>query len=74
MKFVAAIGERWRALWHSANALALAMDADPLEEIYSRVRRLEAQVFGAIPADRAAPNPRPDGSDHQPTNPKEINA
>jgi hypothetical protein len=50
------------------------MDADPLEEIYSRVRRLEAQVFGAIPADRAAPNPRPDGSDHQPTNPKEINA
>jgi hypothetical protein len=50
------------------------MDADPLEDMYSRVRRLEAQVFGAVPADTAAPNPRPDGSDHPLTNPKEINA
>lgn len=71
MKIVAVIGERWVAFWRAANALALAMDADPLEDIYSRVRRLEAQAFGAIPAD-AAPNPGPDGSGHQLTNRKDI--
>jgi hypothetical protein len=73
MIIVAAIGERWNAFWRRANALALAMDADPLEDIYSRVRRLEAQAFGAIPADTAAPNPGPDGSGHQLTNRKDIN-
>jgi hypothetical protein len=35
------IGERWRGFWRMANNLALAMDADPLEDIHRRVRQLE---------------------------------
>ena len=73
MKIFAAISERWAPFWRRANAVALAMDADPLEDIYSRVRRLEAQVFGAVAADAAAPNPKPGALDHPLTNPK-INA
>jgi hypothetical protein len=56
MKIVAAIGERCIAFWRGANTLALAMDADLLAEIPSRVRRLEAEVFGPSPAATAGPS------------------
>jgi hypothetical protein len=69
MKIVAVIGERWNAFWRRANALALAMDADPLAEIHSRIRRLEAEVFGDSPAATAGPNAGPASS-----HPKEISA
>ena len=39
------IGEKWRGFWRTANDLALSMDADPLEDIHRRIRRLEAAVF-----------------------------
>jgi hypothetical protein len=36
------LGETWRGFWRKANNLALAMDADPLEDVHRRIRRLEA--------------------------------
>jgi hypothetical protein len=36
------IREKWMGFWRMANTWALAMDADPLEDIHRRVRRLEA--------------------------------
>lgn len=39
------IGEKWRGFWRTANNLALSMDADPLEDIHRRIKRLEAAVF-----------------------------
>jgi hypothetical protein len=39
------IGERWRGFWQTASNVALSMDADPLEDIHGRIRRLEAAVF-----------------------------
>jgi hypothetical protein len=50
MNIAAVIGAQWIAFWRGANALALAMDADPLSEIHNRIGRLEAEVFGASPA------------------------
>lgn len=35
-------GEKWRAFWRRANDLLLAMDADPLQDIYRRLQQLEA--------------------------------
>ena len=35
------LGNKWRNFWHRVNALFLAMDADPLEDIHRRLRRLE---------------------------------
>ena len=39
------IGEKWRGFWRMASNVALSMDADPLEDIHGRIRRLEAAVF-----------------------------
>src|SRR5258707_9637013 len=39
------IGEKWRGFWRMATNVALSMDADPLEDIHRRIRRLEAAVF-----------------------------
>jgi hypothetical protein len=39
------IGEKWRGFWRMASNVALTMDADPLEDIHGRIRRLEAAVF-----------------------------
>jgi hypothetical protein len=39
------IGETWRSFWRMANKFALAVDADPLEDIHRRIRRLEAAFF-----------------------------
>jgi hypothetical protein len=39
------IAEKWRGFWRTANDLALSMDADPLEDIHRRIKRLEAAVF-----------------------------
>ncbi len=39
------IGEKWRGFWRMASNVALSMDADPLEDIHRRIRRLEAAVF-----------------------------
>jgi hypothetical protein len=39
------IGETWRGFWRKANTLALSMDADPLEDIHRRIKRLEAAVL-----------------------------
>jgi hypothetical protein len=39
------IGEKWRGFWRMASNMALSMDADPLEDIHRRIRRLEAAVF-----------------------------
>jgi hypothetical protein len=39
------IGEQWRGFWRMASNVALSMDADPLEDIHGRIRRLEAAVF-----------------------------
>jgi hypothetical protein len=36
------LGEKWRAFRRRANDLLLAMDADPLQDIYRRLRQLEA--------------------------------
>ena len=38
------IGEKWRGFWRMASNLALSMDADPLEDIHRRIKRLEAAV------------------------------
>lgn len=62
MRIVATIAERWNAFWRGANAIALAMDADPLAEIHGRMQRLEAEVFGPNPAATAPPNARPANS------------
>jgi hypothetical protein len=37
--------EKWRQLWRTANDWALAMDTSPLDDLYDRVRRLEAVTF-----------------------------
>jgi hypothetical protein len=39
------IGEKWRGFWRMASNVALSMDADPLEDIHRRIKRLEAAVF-----------------------------
>jgi len=39
------IAEKWRGFWRMASNMALSMDADPLEDIHRRIRRLEAAVF-----------------------------
>jgi hypothetical protein len=39
------IGEKWRGFWRMASNVALSMDADPLEDIHRRIRRLEAADF-----------------------------
>jgi hypothetical protein len=36
------INKIWAAFWRTANNWALMMDPDPIEEIQSRLRRLEA--------------------------------
>src|SRR5258707_14559866 len=54
MRTLGLLRERWIAFWRAANDLALAMDADPFEDIYGRVARLEAAVHG-----RAAAHPVP---------------
>jgi hypothetical protein len=36
------INEIWKAFWRTANNWALMMDPDPFEDIYGRLRRLEA--------------------------------
>ncbi len=54
MRTLGLLRERWIAFWRAANDLALAMDADPFEDIYGRVARLEAAVYG-----RAAAHPVP---------------
>jgi len=55
------IGQTWRGFWRMASNRALAMDADPLEDIHRRVRRLEAAVFksevGREPARRVLDQP-----------------
>jgi hypothetical protein len=51
------IGEKWRGFWRMANNLALSMDADPLEDIHRRIKRLEAAVFQSeVGRDPIAPN------------------
>jgi hypothetical protein len=54
MRTLGLLRERWIAFWRAANDLALVMDADPFEDIYGRVARLEAAVHG-----RAAAHPVP---------------
>lgn len=58
---------RWQQLWRSVSHFALAMDTDPLQDIHSRLRRLEGAVFnvptpidpaGAILPARDAPDSR----------------
>jgi hypothetical protein len=39
------INEQWRRLWRTANDVVLAMDGSPLDDLYYRVRRLEAATF-----------------------------
>jgi hypothetical protein len=39
------IGEKWRGFLRMARNVALSMDADPLEDIHRKIRRLEAAVF-----------------------------
>ena len=39
------IAEKWRGFWRMASNVALSMEADPLEDIHRRIRRLEAAVF-----------------------------
>ena len=40
-----------------ANNLALSMDADPLEDIHQRIKRLEAAVFQSeVGRERVAPS------------------
>ncbi|HWO38753.1 MAG TPA: hypothetical protein VNO32_59015 [Candidatus Acidoferrum sp.] len=34
------IGEKWKGFWRMASNLALSMDADPLEDIHRRIKRL----------------------------------
>jgi hypothetical protein len=36
------INETWGTFWRTAKNWALMMDADPLEDVHSRLRRLEA--------------------------------
>src|ERR1700733_14475001 len=51
------IGEKWRGFWGMANNLALSMDADPLEDIHRRIKRLEAAVFlSEVGRDPVAPS------------------
>jgi hypothetical protein len=38
------IAEKWRGFWRMASNMALSMDADPMEDIHRRIRRLEAAV------------------------------
>jgi hypothetical protein len=65
MSIAAAIGARWNAFWRGANALALALDADPLSEIHSRIGKLEAEVFGASPAATVGRDAGPASSHHK---------
>ena len=39
------IAKKWRDFWRMTGNVALSMDADPLEDIHRRIRRLEAAVF-----------------------------
>jgi hypothetical protein len=39
------IGEKWTAFWRTSNNWVLAADVDPLEDLHTRVRRLELAVF-----------------------------
>jgi hypothetical protein len=39
------IAEKWRGFWRMTSNVALSMDADPLEDIHRRIKRLEAAVF-----------------------------
>jgi hypothetical protein len=39
------IAEKWRDFWRMTSNVALSMDADPMEDIHRRIRRLEAAVF-----------------------------
>jgi hypothetical protein len=51
------IGEKWRGFWRAANNLALSMDADHLEDIHRRIKRLEAAVFQSeVGRERVAPS------------------
>jgi hypothetical protein len=50
------IGEKWRGFWRMASNVALSMDADPLEDIHRRIRRLEAAVFQSEVAREPAPS------------------
>jgi hypothetical protein len=51
------ISDKWRGFWGMANNLALSMDADPLEDIHRRIKRLEAAVFqSAVGSDPVAPS------------------
>ena len=51
------IGEKWRGFWRVASNVALSMDADPLEDIHQRIRRLEATVFQSeVGHEAVAPN------------------
>jgi hypothetical protein len=55
------IGEKWRGFWRTASNVALSMDADPLEDIHRRIRRLEAAVFQSeVEREPVAPSPSAD--------------
>ena len=49
------VAKRWHQYWQK---FVFVMDSDPLEDIHSRVRRLEQAVFEA-PAPRAADSASP---------------
>jgi hypothetical protein len=38
------IGQKWRVLIQMVNDWFLTMDADPLQDIHQRIRRLEAAI------------------------------
>jgi len=51
------IGKKWRGFWRVASNVALSMDADPMEDIHGRIRRLEAAVFQSeVGRDPVAPS------------------
>ena len=39
------IAKKWRDFWRMTSNVVLSMDADPLEDIHRRIRRLEAAVI-----------------------------
>ena len=52
------IGEKWIGFWRMASNVALSMDADPLEDIHQRIRRLEAAVFqSGVGSEPVVPSP-----------------
>ena len=56
-----ALALAWNGFWRGAHALALALDADPSDEIDGRIRRLEAAVFGGDPRSAPGSRARPQG-------------